>query len=73
MDELFETLTLIQTNKLKKKMPIYLFGREFWDGLINFEQFINWGVISPDDLDLFKIVDSVDEAYESLLLDLETD
>ena len=54
-------------------MPIYLFGREFWDGLINFEQFINWGVISPDDLDLFKIVDSVDEAYESLLLDLETD
>ena len=72
MDELFETLTLIQTNKLKKKMPIYLFGREFWDGLINFEQFINWGVISPDDLDLFKIVDSVDEAYESLLLDLET-
>ena len=70
--ELFETLTLIQTNKLKKKMPIYLFGTEFWDGLINFEQFINWGVISPDDLDLFKIVDSVDEAYESLLLDLET-
>lgn len=72
MDELFETLTLIQTNKLKKKMPIYLFGREFWDGLINFEQFINWGVISPEDIDLFKVVDSVDEAYESLLLDLET-
>ena len=73
MDEFFETLTLIQTNKLKKKMPIYLFGREFWDGLINFEQFINWVVISPEDIDLFKIVDSVDEAYESLLLDLETD
>jgi uncharacterized protein (TIGR00730 family) len=71
MDELFETLTLIQTDKLKKKMPIYLFGREFWEGLINFEQFIEWGVISPDDVSLFKIVDSVDEAYESLVYDLK--
>lgn len=71
MDELFETLTLIQTNKLEKKMPIYLFGREFWDGLINFEHFVDWGVISPDDINLFKIVDSVEEAYESLLHDLK--
>ena len=73
MDELFETLTLIQTSKLKKKMPIYLFGRDFWDGLINFEQFINWGVISNEDIDLFKVVDSVDEAYESLLVGLDGD
>ena len=71
MDELFETLTLIQTNKLEKKMPIYLFGREFWDGLINFEHFVDWGVISPDDINLFKIVDSVEEAYKSLLHDLK--
>jgi uncharacterized protein (TIGR00730 family) len=70
MDELFETLTLIQTGKLEKKMPIYLFGREFWEGLINFNQFVEWGVISPNDISLFKIVDSVDEAYKLLVHDL---
>ena len=70
MDELFETLTLIQTNKLRKKVPIYLFGKEFWEGLINFKKFVEWGVISPTDLELFKVVDSVDEALESLVEDL---
>ena len=70
MDELFETLTLIQTNKLRKKVPIYLFGKEFWEDLINFEKFVEWGVISPTDLELFKVVDSVDEALESLVEDL---
>ena len=70
MDELFETLTLIQTNKLRKKVPIYLFGKEFWEDLINFEKFVEWGVISPSDLELFKVVDSVDEALESLVEDL---
>ena len=73
MDELFETLTLIQTNKLQKKMPIYLYGKEFWEGLINFEKFVEWGVISPGDLDLFKIVDSTEEALESLINDISTD
>lgn len=73
MDELFETLTLIQTNKLQKKMPIYLYGKEFWEGLINFEKFVEWGVISPRDIDLFKLVDSVDEAMESLVADLDSD
>ena len=70
MDELFETLTLIQTNKLQKKMPIYLYGKEFWEGLINFEKFVEWGVISPGDLDLFKMVDSTEEALESLINDI---
>ena len=70
MDELFETLTLIQTGKLEKKMPVYLFGREFWEELINFNQFVEWGVISPNDISLFKIVDSVDEAYKLLVHDL---
>jgi len=64
MDELFETLTLSQTNKLHKKMPVFLFGKEFWDGLINFDHFIKWGVISPADVNLFHIVDDIDEAYE---------
>ena len=63
MDELFETLTLIQTKKLNKQMPIILYGKEFWEDLINFEQFIKWGVISPKDVELFKIVDDVNDAF----------
>ena len=63
MDELFETMTLIQTKKLGKQMPIILYGKEFWEGLINFEQFIKWGVISLKDVELFEIVDDVDDAF----------
>lgn len=66
MDELFETLTLVQTGKLEKKLPVFLYGREFWEGLINFDQFVKWGVISPKDLDLFKIVDNEDEAFSAI-------
>ena len=62
MDELFETLTLIQTLKLEKKLPIVLFGSEFWNRIISFDAFLEYGVISPDDLKLFKIIDSVEEA-----------
>ena len=65
MDELFETLTLIQTRKLNKKIPIILYGREFWQNLINFEQFIEWGVISPEDINLFKVVDDICLLYTS--------
>ena len=71
MDELFETLTLIQTKKLDKKMPIILYGKEFWDGLINFDQFINWGVISPKDVDLFEIVDDLEEAFTMITSNLK--
>ena len=70
MDELFETLTLIQTKKLNKQMPIILYGKEFWEDLINFEQFIKWGVISPKDLELFKIVDDVDDAFSIITSNL---
>lgn len=70
MDELFETLTLAQTNKLHKKMPVFLYGKEFWDGLINFDHFIKWGVISPDDVNLFKIVDDVDDAFAQITASL---
>ena len=70
MDELFETLTLAQTNKLHKKMPVFLYGKEFWDGLINFDHFIKWGVISPGDVNLFKIVDDVDDAYAQITASL---
>jgi len=70
MDELFETLTLAQTNKLHKKMPVFLYGKEFWDGLINFDHFIKWGVISPGDVNLFRIVDDVDDAFTQITASL---
>ena len=71
MDELFETLTLIQTKKLEKEMPIILYGKAFWEGLINFDQFIEWGVISPKDVNLFEIVDDIDKAFTMITSNLK--
>jgi uncharacterized protein (TIGR00730 family) len=65
LDELFEVLTLIQTGKCRKR-PILLFGREFWSRLINFELLIETGMISPGDVDLFKYVETADEAWQFL-------
>ena len=61
LDELFETLTLVQTKKIKA-LPILLFGREFWQKLINFDFLVDEGVISPEDLDIFKFVETAEEA-----------
>jgi uncharacterized protein (TIGR00730 family) len=63
LDEFFEILTLIQTGKIKKNLPIVLFGKEYWDKLINFETLVEFGTIDRKDLDLFYTTDSVDEAY----------
>ena len=67
LDELFESLTLVQTQKIRRNLPIVLFGTEFWLKVINFDMLIEWGVISADDMDLIKITDDVDEAYEYLV------
>ncbi len=72
MDELFELLTLIQTRKPRKPMPVVLFGTEFWDEVVNFDALARWGVISPEDLEIFHKTDSVDEAYEYLTVRLES-
>ena len=64
LDELFETLTLIQTKKVKKKLPIVLFGLEYWSRVIDLHTLVEFGTISPEDLDLFILTDSVDEAFE---------
>jgi len=66
MDELFEIMTLIQTQKIEKQMPIILYGAEFWNGFMNFEHLVEWGVINESDLKLFKIVDDIDTAFEYL-------
>jgi len=65
LDELFEVLTLSQTGK-SRPMPIVLFGREFWDGLINFERLAERGLINPADVARLKMVDGIDEAFEAI-------
>jgi len=66
-DELFEMLTLIQTGKTKKHFPVLLFGSAFWKNAVNFETFHEWGMVSPEDRDLYIHVDSVQEARDLLI------
>lgn len=66
-DELFETLTLVQTKKVEKLPPIVLFGSEFWNGVLNLDTLVDWGTISESDLDLIKIVDTVEEARDYII------
>ena len=70
LDELFEILTLLQTGKIRKHLPIVLYDKSFWREAINFETLIKHGTISEDDLDLFLLTDSVDDAYEYLTAQL---
>jgi uncharacterized protein (TIGR00730 family) len=62
LDEFMELLTLIQTGKMKP-IPILLFGKEFWNRVINFEALAEEGVIIYEDLDLFRWVETADEAW----------
>ncbi|MEK8050219.1 TIGR00730 family Rossman fold protein [Ideonella sp. DXS22W] len=62
LDELFETMTLIQTGKSRKR-PILLFGRAFWEKLVNFQHLVDTGMISPGDLGLFHFVETAEEAW----------
>lgn len=66
LDELFEILTLAQTQKLAKKILVVIYGREYWDRLINFQAMVDAGTISPEDLELFQMVDSPEEGFEFL-------
>ena len=70
LDELFEILTLLQTGKIRKHLPIVLYDASFWRETINFETLIRHGTINKEDLDLFFLTDSVDEAYEYLTAQL---
>jgi uncharacterized protein (TIGR00730 family) len=65
-DELFEILTLAQTEKMAKKILVVIYGREYWKKLINFQVMVDAGTISPTDLELFKMVDSPEEGFEFL-------
>ena len=65
LDELFETLTLIQTQKVQP-IPVLLFGQAFWERIINFDALVTEGTISSKDLELFKYVESAEEAWQKI-------
>jgi uncharacterized protein (TIGR00730 family) len=65
LDELFETMTLIQTGKSRRR-PILLFGRAFWTKLINFDYLVETGMVSASDLGLFRFVETAEEAWDIL-------
>jgi uncharacterized protein (TIGR00730 family) len=63
MDELFETVTLIQTKRMAP-IPLILFGRDFWHSIINFKALADFGTIAPDDIDLFHFAETAEEAWK---------
>jgi uncharacterized protein (TIGR00730 family) len=69
-DEAFEVLTLMQTHKLKKKVTVVLYGREYWQKTINFENIVRLRLISPEDLKLFRFADTPQEAFDHLVREL---
>jgi len=71
VDELFETMTLITTHKMKKKMPIVLFGSSYWDDVLNLDAMIEQGAISVEEAALIFKIDSDDAAFNHISADLE--
>jgi uncharacterized protein (TIGR00730 family) len=67
MDELFELLTLRQTGKMTKPLPVVLYDRNFWNSTINFQNFAKTKLISPQDLELFTFADTPQEAWSELI------
>jgi uncharacterized protein (TIGR00730 family) len=66
LDELFEILTLAQTEKLAKKILVVIYGSEYWNRVINFQAMVDAGTIAAQDVDLFRMVDSPEEGFEFL-------
>jgi hypothetical protein len=70
LDELFEVLTLAQTEKLSKQIDVVLYGSEYWDGILRFGPMAEWGAIAEKDLALMHRCDTVDQAFETLTRNL---
>jgi uncharacterized protein (TIGR00730 family) len=65
LDELFEVLTLIQTHKIER-IPVLLFSREYWERIIDFQAMVEEGVIAPADIEIFRYVETAEEAWHVL-------
>ncbi len=71
MDEFFEILTLIQTEKIRKKLALVVYDEKYWKSVINFDMLIEHGVISETDMDLFYFCNDVDSAFKTITTHLE--
>jgi uncharacterized protein (TIGR00730 family) len=71
MDELWEMLTLLQTGKLAKDNIILIYGRKYWDKVLNWKAMVNWGTIDEEEYKMLKFADSVDEAFDHIRAGLE--
>ena len=67
LDELFEMLTLLQTGKTHKRVPVVIYGTEYWDKVLNLDALAEYGMISPEDLDLIHHSDRPCDAFEYLV------
>src|ERR1039457_6692854 len=66
LDEMFEILTLAQTQKLAKKITVVIYGSEYWKKVFNLDVLVDTGAISPKDIELFQFADTPEEAFELL-------
>ncbi len=71
MDELWEMLTLLQTGKLPKHNLILIYGRRYWDEVLNWRAMLRWGVIDDEEYGLLQFADTVDQAFERVRSRLE--
>ena len=71
MDELWEMMTLLQTGKLSKNNMILIYGRRYWEQVLNFRAMVRWGMINPEEYKLIQFADTVDEAFEKIRTGME--
>jgi len=71
LDEMMELLTLLQTGKMTKRIPIIIYGSPYWKEVLNFDAMVKWGMINPEDLELFSFCDTPEAAFEHLKKALE--
>jgi uncharacterized protein (TIGR00730 family) len=71
MDELWEMMTLLQTGKLSKNNMILIYGRRYWEQVLNLKAMVRWGMINPNEYDLIQFADTVDEAFEKIRTGME--
>ena len=66
LDELFEVLTLIQTKKIKRCLPVVIYGSKYWNQVLNLDALVEYGTIDKSSLDLLRFCDTVEEAFSFL-------
>ena len=66
LDELMDLITLLQTGKIKRRLPVVMYGSEYWNEIVNFKALAKWGTIGEKDLDLIRFADTPQDAFEYL-------